>query len=66
MGVSISKVEEGMYVEGWVTLTWIENMGNHIVYGPFKTEEEAKNWASQLIQEWTSVHPIYSPAYNRG
>jgi hypothetical protein len=52
----------GMNVEGWITST---NTGDeNIIYGVFKTQEEAEVWRHNLING--EVLPIFTPAFNRG
>lgn len=53
---------DGMYVSAWVTKTLVGD--EEVIYGPFKTEEEASNWLKQLISG--TVEPVYAPTHNRG
>lgn len=57
---------EGQMIEGWVTVTWIEEEGHNAIYGIFEDEFSAQEWAKNLRQEWTSVRPIFTPTHNKG
>jgi len=53
---------DGMWVSAWITKTLSGD--KEVIYGPFKTEEEASNWLKLLTGG--TVEPVYAPTHNRG
>ena len=59
----VTAVLYGMSVAGWVTSTQTDTDGA-VLYGPFVTQDEALDWAKNLIN--ATIEPIYHPSFNAG
>jgi hypothetical protein len=57
-------MNDGMLVEGWVTVGYYGNDIGPTIYGLFETMEQAEDWLAKLQSGYT--HIVYSPQYNRG
>lgn len=53
---------DGQEIVGWITQTI--DREETIIYGSFKTREEAEGWLHNLVGG--KVLPIFAPAFNRG
>jgi hypothetical protein len=56
---------EGQMIEGWVTVTPLEDEATSAIYGIFKDKESAENWATNCAKG-TYIRPIFTPAFNKG
>ena len=54
---------EGQSIEGWVTITWLEEEGKNVVYGMFEDEASAQEWAKHM-RAGTVVRPICTPRFS--
>lgn len=62
------KILDGMIVAGYTVLvigSTYEPIKPSVMYGLFKTVEDANKWAG-MMEGIVSIHPIYEPTTSRG
>lgn len=64
--IAVAEPSAGMLVAGYVVLVFPkETAEKSVFYGPFDTIDSAYKWA-ELLTGIVIIHPIHTPATNRG
>lgn len=64
--IAVAEPLTGMLVAGYMVLVFTADMkAPPVMYGMFDNLDKALDWA-ELLTGVVSVHPLYTPATNRG